>query len=400
MLTFRSARVRSVNSERAVAECVDIAFPDGGMGECKAVIVNATMGHRLDRLAKALREHLPNAEVVGNSCCGVAGREGVGESMHEVAIMCVSGPRDEFAVRSVKEIYGHNAGEKGLELAQALYDAVPGANAAYLLCPGIDIANDLVIDAFDKTFCKDEGITLFGGTSSDNMRGLMTTQYHEGSVSEHDAWVVGFADPSLKVVTRAAHGFTAYGEPMTVTKAEGHKIIELNGKPAWKEYLSRLELPEDATCGDSIPVGALAEELPPDLAKEYGNPHILRVVTQHGDDGTMFYPVTCKPGLRLWLTLRDEDLIFSEQRRALGDMSSAMGDRHPVAVFQTDCLARGRFLFNKVVKDELIAMMQDALSGPGGVPAWLGMYGFGEYTRLGGRNAYHNYSSALAALYR
>jgi hypothetical protein len=28
------------------------------------------------------------------------------------------------------------------------------------------------------------------------------------------------------------------------------------------------------------------------------------------------------------------------------------------------------------------------------------MYGFGEFARLGGRNAYHNYTTALYALYR
>ena len=39
-------------------------------------------------------------------------------------------------------------------------------------------------------------------------------------------------------------------------------------------------------------------------------------------------------------------------------------------------------------------------SDAGGVPPWLGMYGFGEYARLGGRNAYHNYTTALGALYR
>ena len=400
MIRFRSARVRSVNSERAIEECLDIAFPNGGREECGAVIVNAALGHRLDRLGDALRRHLPNAFVTGSSCCGVVGREGVGESMHEVAIMCVCGDKKEYAVSSVRDIYGHNAYEKGLELAQGLRKAVPGASAAYLLCPGIDIANDLVIKAFDEVFCEGEGVTLFGGTSSDNMRGLITMQYHDETRSEHDAWVVGFADPSLKVVTRAAHGFTAYGEPMVVTKAEGHRIIELNGRPAWSEYLLRLELPEDAHCGDSIPIGALAEELPPRLAEEYGNGHILRVVTKFGEDGVMYYPVTCGAGLKLWLTQRDEELIFSEQQRALGDMKAEIRGGHPVAVFQTDCLARGRFLFNKVVKDELIAMMQDALSTPQGTPAWLGMYGFGEYAYLGGRNAYHNYSSALAALYR
>jgi hypothetical protein len=28
------------------------------------------------------------------------------------------------------------------------------------------------------------------------------------------------------------------------------------------------------------------------------------------------------------------------------------------------------------------------------------MYGFGEFARLAGRNSYHNYTTALAALYR
>jgi hypothetical protein len=28
------------------------------------------------------------------------------------------------------------------------------------------------------------------------------------------------------------------------------------------------------------------------------------------------------------------------------------------------------------------------------------MYGFGEFARLGGRNEYHNYTTAIYALYR
>lgn len=44
--------------------------------------------------------------------------------------------------------------------------------------------------------------------------------------------------------------------------------------------------------------------------------------------------------------------------------------------------------------------MQQPLATGGVVPPWLGMYGFGEYARLGGRNAYHNYTTALGAVYR
>lgn len=399
MLKFNSASARIVNSERAMAECLEIAFPEGGPGEGALFIVNSTMGHKLDKLGAALRKLAPGAVVLGCSASGVIGREGVGESMSDVALMAISGPAGEYGVAGVRAIYGHNSYEKGLELAQALKAQTPKPQAIYLLCPGIDIANDLVLKALTDTF--GEEINIFGGTSSDNMRGLVNYQYYDGLMSEHDAWAVSLADPTLKAVTRATHGFTAYGQPLTATKVDGHRIVEFDGRPAWAEYTSRLSLPASALCGDAIPVGALAEKLPDDLAEEYGNRHILRVLTKYDPDGTVYYPVTAPEGLQVWLTSRDEDLIFSEQRRSLEWICARMNGRKPVAVFQTDCLARGRFLFNKVVKDEIIAMMHSFLNDESGqTPPWLGMYGFGEYAQLGGRNAYHNYSTALLTLYR
>jgi hypothetical protein len=52
------------------------------------------------------------------------------------------------------------------------------------------------------------------------------------------------------------------------------------------------------------------------------------------------------------------------------------------------------------MKEELVERMQFPLSGDDGVPPWLGMYGFGEFARLGGANTYHNYTTALYVLYR
>jgi hypothetical protein len=52
------------------------------------------------------------------------------------------------------------------------------------------------------------------------------------------------------------------------------------------------------------------------------------------------------------------------------------------------------------MKEELVGRMQFPLSVGGVVPPWLGMYGFGEYARLGGANTYHNYTTAIYALYR
>ena len=72
----------------------------------------------------------------------------------------------------------------------------------------------------------------------------------------------------------------------------------------------------------------------------------------------------------------------------------------PVAVFQTDCLLRGRTLFDKVMKDEIIGMMQNAFLNNGEIPPWLGMYGFGEFCPTGGQNLFHTYTTSLLVLYR
>ena len=81
--------------------------------------------------------------------------------------------------------------------------------------------------------------------------------------------------------------------PLIVTRAQGHRILTLNGKPAWPEYLARLGLPAQATIAQSSPIGALAERLPPEMAAEYGNEHILRAVTLHDPDDAMHFPTTC-----------------------------------------------------------------------------------------------------------
>jgi hypothetical protein len=395
MLEFFSASTRMVNSRNAISECMESAL--GGNKACDLVMVNATIGHDYQALIDRVRELAPAARVLGASCCGIVGREGVSESMKDVAIMAVRG--HEFGVAHVDGINGRNAYAKAVELGMQLRAAQPGINMIHFLASGIDIANDRCIAGLESVFGPD--VTIFGATSADNMRGVVSYQMVDDQVFEHAAWALGFADPTLHLDTQATHGFLATGEPMTVTRADGTRIIELDGLPAWQAYTARLGLDiSTATCGDSIPVGALAESLPDALAAEYGNTHILRVVTRRDADGTMHYPVEIQAGTKLWLTVRDEARIFSDMDRMMGQMASRAGASKPVAVFHADCLARGRFLFNRVMKEELVSRMQFPLSTDGVPPPWLGMYGFGEFARLGGNNTYHNYTTAIYAIYR
>ncbi len=394
MLKFNSSSARIVNTKRAVNECMEIALGNE-MEHADLLIFHASIGHDFKDMVTEAKRLAPQAKIVAASCCGVVGREGVSESMKDMALMSVQGK--DFTVGSVGGIYGHNSYEKTLEMAQKMKAENPGINMIYFLASGIDIANDQCIEALEEVFGKE--VTIFGATSSDNMRGVISYQAVDDQVYEHAAYAVGFSDPSIAIDTQATHGFVAVGEPLLVTKSNGHIIQEFNGQPAWEEYTRRLGLNADATCGDSIPIGALGEKLSDDLAKEYGNQHILRVVTKHeGND--MHYATEIPEGTELWLTTRDEELIFSEMDRMVEVMKNRINGKEVVAVFHADCLARGRFLFNRIIKDELVSKMQYPFYNNGECPAWLGMYGFGEFARLGGQNTYHNYTTALYVLYR
>ncbi|MFA7275159.1 MAG: FIST N-terminal domain-containing protein [Crocinitomicaceae bacterium] len=394
MLEFYSASTRMVNTRRGVTECLEAALGENNT-DCDLVILHASIGHNFEDLIDQAKIHSPNARVLAASCCGIVGKEGVSESMKDIALMAIKG-RD-FAISSTNEIYGHNSYEKSLQMAKDLKSESDTINMIYFLGSGIDIANDQCIKAFEEVFGPE--ITIFGATSSDNMKGYINYQAVDDEVYEHGAFAVGFYDPTLTIETQATHGFVAVGEPLVVTKSEGHIIEELNGKPAWSEYLKHLGLAQESTCGDSIPIGALGEELSPELAKEYGNKHILRVVTKHVGEH-IYYATECAVGTKLWLTKRDEELIFNEMDRIGKEMVNRAGDKQPIAVFHADCLARGRFLFNRIIKEELVNRMQYPFYVNGECPPWLGMYGFGEFAKLGGRNTYHNYTSALYVLYR
>lgn len=77
-----------------------------------------------------------------------------------------------------------------------------------------------------------------------------------------------------------------------------------------------------------------------------------------------------------------------------------IGGRQTIAVFHADCLARGRFLFDRIIKEELVSRMQYPFYSDDQCPPWLGMYGFGEFARLGNKNTFHNYTTALYVIYR
>ncbi|MFM1873376.1 MAG: hypothetical protein RL398_2798 [Planctomycetota bacterium] len=399
MLSFGSAANGIIDTPAAIDAALLAASTGRSAHDCALVVLHLTMGHDDSAVLAAVRRRCPTARIVGCTCAGVIGKEGANESMHAVAVMMVWGEPQELAVATTAHMDGSNAAPAAAELARRLLaDRPTRPQFVMLLASGIDIDCDGAIAGIESELGGET--TIFGGTSADNMKGIASYQFLDDGVHDHAAALIGFFDPSLTVHTQASHGFVPLGVEMTVTAATGNRVHRLDGEPAWSVFTNRLGLTDAATPADTIPPGAVGEALSDAEAAEYGDSHLLRVITRRLPDGTLLMPTSAQPGTRLALMRRDEERIFRNLDVMMRQIRESIAGRDVVAVFHADCGARGRLTLDRVAKDEIVKAMQSPLFPNGNVGPWLGMYGFGEFARLGGRNRFHNYTTALYVVTR
>lgn len=398
MLNFYSASNGIVNSKKAIQSCLNTALDNQDPLSCDLIVIHATIGHDFNQILDRAKEICPKAKIVGCTCAGVIGREGANENMRAIAIMAIcTDNKEEISVSYCKEMIGQNSYEMAYNMSKDLYSQNPNINMVQILASGIDIAADQAILGIEEVF--GDQIPIFGGTSSDNMKAIHSFQFHDTEVLKKGGILIGYADPSLEIAMAVHHGSVPVGESFKVTKSIANRVYELNGLPAWSFLMDQLDLPHDTHPGPCIPIAGIAESISPELYETYNNKHILRVIVKVEEDLSFYMPVECKEGTELWLTKRDEELIFSGVEEMLSSLSNKIKGKHVVSVFHTDCAARGRALLDKINKEEIINKMQEAISQEKTVP-WLGMYGYGEFTLLGNRNRFHNYTSSIYALLR
>jgi hypothetical protein len=392
MLEFFSSSTGTVNSKRAIAECLETALEGQNDLSCDLMIIYTSIGHNFKDLLSEARRLSPSAQIVGCTGCGVIGREGPNESMKALAIMAIKGHKNEFAVASQDRISASTSYEVAAQLAQDLKNRNPNVNMIHFLPSGFDVAADKALEGIESVFGSE--IPIFGATSGDNMKLISNFQFCGDKIIERGAVAVGFADPTLEVITQATHGFNVSGEPFEVTRSELNRIIELEGQPAWEFLTNKMGLPETTPFWEAGMISWLAQLLPKKLHDEYGSSHILLGSFASDIENGILTSIMCPEGMKLWNVVRDEERMFADLDKMMQQLVERCQGRKPVAVFHADCSARGRFSMNRILKDEIIHRMQYPLIQDMDVP-WLGLYGFGEFAQLGGQNLIHTFTTSL-----
>jgi len=399
MLQFFSASTSIVSSKRAITECIEVALEGEPNLDCDLIILYTAMGHNFQELLSEAHKLSPNAQVVGCTCAGVIGQNGPDESLKALAIMVIKGPKEEFAVAISSLQINTDAYETGVRMAKDLKSKNPDISLIHFLPSVLPFPPfDQAIAGIESVFSPDTPI--FGGASVDNMKGINTYAFFNDQVIEKGWFAVGFADPTLKIITRVNHGFNVLkGMQLEVTRSESNIIYEFNNQPAWTYLTNMLGVPETSDPMEVLTLSIMAEELPAELERDYGSKYVLRSILGNSKDKSFGYPASCQEGTKLLLAKRDEQGMFEGVDRITKQILDLLQGEKPLAVFHADCLLRGRFSINRILKDEFINRMQYPICQGEPVP-WLGLYSGGEIAMIDGKNLFHTFTSSLSVIHR
>jgi small ligand-binding sensory domain FIST len=182
---------------------------------------------------------------------------------------------------------------------------------------------------------------------------------------------------------------------MTVTRAQGHWLLELDGRPALDVYreVARGPLAEDLRRAASFVLVAIPRSAEAPLAP--GNYLVRNVAGFATDRRALAVPEQLRAGDQVALALREPESAREDLRAMLEPIAAELAtapDPGAGAALYFDCVARGRSLFG--VEGIEVGYLESALRG---VPL-LGMLGSCEIGPVGRGTELLTYTGVLALL--
>ncbi len=258
------------------------------------------------------------------------------------------------------------------ELAGSLKDR--NAKLAIAFADGLRSNGDVIVEAFDL-HCP--GTVLAGGLAGDSFTFSGTYTFTAQELLPTGGVGAVIISDELYITRHYNLAWIPIGKEMVVTRAEGNRLYEIEGKPAvdiYKEYL-----------------GSAAEELLPHIAIEFpivferDGVLLARACLGIDEDGAMLYEGSIRPGEKVRFSIWDTGVMLESTATAVKKFRHEPSE----SIFVYTCAAR-KYLMGGEVEVETKYLQSIAPTS--------GFLTYGEFYSFEGKNMFLNYTLTALSL--
>lgn len=362
-----------------------------GNESIQAVIAYATVNHDQPALLRGLRKAVgEHPIIIGCSTQGVTGQRQVIEQGYASGFMAIGGAGVEASSALVSQIQTDTR-EKGLQLAQGLLKNQSNPPRAVVLLwdplSGVDVP-ELVRGLKDEIQAP-----IIGGAASQPWGPMVQTfQYLGQEVISHGAVAIALGGP-FDVHMAHTHGAAQAGIEMMLTRVEGNRILELDGKPAldvWSDMIGgRATNSVDDTAAWAIGVKR-------DKNQEDGPKwSVLAAFGFDHDAKAVVLQSSVPEGTVLMFHHRTVEAVL-EGAMQMGELlQERLAEKTVRAVLGFECGARTSPFLGPGATTQENASLQECVAPEA---AWLGMLAWGELVPVAETSTFCNYTYPIMAL--
>jgi small ligand-binding sensory domain FIST len=387
MMRFGSGISNAPDWRRALAEAAGQAL--GGLGgEAPDLALLFTTPHHAlseEDLGREARARLGARVLAGTTAAGVIGA--ARESEDEPGLSIFAARLPGVLVRPFTIAPQEDDDEPA---AEAWREAIPlarGEKAALLLfADPFSVSVVDLLDAVNETW---PGTAIVGGIASGGAVPGKNRLYQGDETLRGGAVGVALAGP-IEVHTVVSQGCRPVGRHLVITRAEGHVIYTIGGRPALavlRDVIEGLDERDQRLASRALHVGRVIDERREKFSR--GDFLIRNPIGADPESGALAVADTFRAGQTIQLHVRDAEAAGEDLKTLLGPERGRGG---AAGALLFSCNGRGRRFFG--VENHDVEILRDAL---GAVPVG-GFFCGGEFGPIGGRNFVHGYTSSIAIL--
>ncbi len=233
------------------------------------------------------------------------------------------------------------------------------------------------------------GTVVMGGMASGGLRRRQSRLFLNGRVLSQGA--VGAHLPRAEVHPLVAQGCRPVGDPYTITRADGHLIFEVGGRPPLarlRELATALPGRERELLTQGAHLGMVIDEY--QAEPRQGDFLIRGIAGADPESGAIAVGEEVEVGQTVQFHVRDAHSADEDLRRALEREAAALGSRPAAGALLFTCTGRGSRLFSE--PDHDAGLLTKML---GQIPL-AGFFCDGELGPVGGQNFLHTFTASIA----